>query len=264
MHMIYVGRLEVLLGVINTGSPAAIVFKCWREVLCAPEPCLFLTVLRFAVEHVEGIDHCLLKNQRVVCGDLPLAPATVEKLIRDHAGATCLRTVTLGESLILIEPVLPAATMFLFGAGHVAQPTARLAAFVGFRVRVVDDRAEFANAQRFPEADEVRVVTDFDSALKGLAIDRNTFIVIVTRGHLHDKTVLMQALRTEAAYIGMIGSRRKRDHIFKALLKQRFTQADLNRVHSPIGLDIGAETPEEIALSIVAELAQVRARGRCA
>jgi xanthine dehydrogenase accessory factor len=164
--------------------------------------------------------------------------------------------------LILIEPVLPADTVFLFGAGHVAQPTARLAAFVGFRVRVVDDRAEFANAERFPEAEEVRVATDFDSALKGFAIDRSAFIVIVTRGHLHDKTVLMQALRTEAAYIGMIGSRRKRDHIFNASLKQDFTEADLKRVHSPIGLDIGAETPEEIALSIVAELVHARAQGR--
>jgi xanthine dehydrogenase accessory factor len=262
MDMICGGKLEVLLEFIGLGSPAAIVFKCWREVLCAPEPCLFLTVLRFAGEHVEGIDHCLLKNQRVVCGDLPLAPATVEKLIRDHGGATCLRTVTLGESLILIEPVFPAETVFLFGAGHVAQPTARLAAFVGFRVRVVDDRAEFANAERFPEAEEVRVAADFDSALKGFAIDRRAFIVIVTRGHLHDQTVLMQALRTEAAYIGMIGSRRKRDHIFNALLKQGFTEADLKRVHSPIGLDIDAETPEEIALSIVAELVHARAQVR--
>ena len=176
--------------------------------------------------------------------------------------AACLRTVTIGESLILIEPVLPADTLFLFGAGHVAQPTARLAAFVGFRVRVVDDRAEFASAERFPEAEEVRVVTDFDSALQGLAIDANAFIVIVTRGHLYDKTVLMQALRTPAAYIGMIGSRRKRDHIFEALLKQGFTETDLKRVHSPIGLAIGAETPEEIALSIVAELTKVRAQGR--
>jgi xanthine dehydrogenase accessory factor len=260
--MICGGQLEVLLEFIDPGSTAATVYKCWREVQGAAEPCLFLTVLRFAGEKVEGIDHCLLENERVFCGDLPLAPATVEKLIRDHGGATCLRTVTLGEFLILIEPVFPAETVFLFGAGHVAQPTARLAAFVGFRVRVVDDRAEFANAERFPEAEEVRVAADFDSALKGFAIDRRAFIVIVTRGHLHDQTVLMQALRTEAAYIGMIGSRRKRDHIFNALLKQGFTEADLKRVHSPIGLDIDAETPEEIALSIVAELVQARAQGR--
>jgi xanthine dehydrogenase accessory factor len=100
--------------------------------------------------------------------------------------------------------------------------------------------------------------------MNGLAVNRSSFIVIVTRGHLHDKTVLMQALRTEATYIGMIGSRRKRDHIFTALLKQRFTEADLKRVHSPIGLDISAETPEEIAVSIVAELIQARSQGRSA
>jgi xanthine dehydrogenase accessory factor len=262
MDMICGGRLEVLLEFIDPGSPAAIVFNCWREAQCAPEPCHFLTMLRFAGEHVEGINHCLFKKQRVVCGILPFAPATVEKLIREHCGSVRMHTVTIGDSLILIEPVLAAETVLLFGAGHVAQPTARLAAFVGFRVRVADDRTEFANTERFPEAEEIRVITDFDAALEGFAIDRSAFIVIVTRGHLHDKTVLMQALRTEAVYIGMIGSRSKRDHIFNALLKQGFTEADLKRVHSPIGLDISAETPEEIALSIVAELVRVRAQGR--
>jgi len=262
MDLICGGRLEVLLEPIDPGSPAAAVFKSWRDAQRTSEPGLFLTVLRFAGEKVEGIDHCLFKNQSKVCGDLHLSPAAVEKLLRDHCSAAWLRTVTLEGSLILIEPLLPAETVFIFGAGHVARPAARLAAFVGFRVRVLDDRSEFANAERFPEAEEVRVAADFDSALKGVAIGRSAFIVIVTRGHLHDKTVLMQALRTEAAYIGMIGSRRKRDHIFNALLKQGFTESDLKRVHSPIGLDIGAETPEEIALSIVAELVHARARGR--
>jgi xanthine dehydrogenase accessory factor len=129
-------------------------------------------------------------------------------------------------------------------------------------VWIVDDRAEFACRERFPEAEEIRVVTDFDCALKGLAIDHRSFIVIVTRGHMHDQNVLMQALRTPAAYIGMIGSRRKRDHIFNALLKHGFTETDLKRVHSPIGLDIAAETPAEIALSIVAELVLTRAQRR--
>jgi len=137
-----------------------------------------------------------------------------------------------------------------------------LAAMVGFRVQVVDDRAVFANTDRFPDAEKIRVIADFDTALKGLPIDRNAFIVIVTRGHLHDQTVLMQALRTKAAYIGMIGSLSKRNHIFNALLKLGFTEADLKRVHAPIGLAIGAETPEEIALSITAELVQTRAKER--
>jgi xanthine dehydrogenase accessory factor len=262
MDMICGGRLEVLLEPVEPASVAAMVLKRWQEAVSASDPCLFLTELRFSGEKVVGIGHCLLKDQRMICGDLSLSPAAVEQLIRDTSGATRLHTVSCGESLILIDPVLPSETVFVFGAGHVAQPTARLAAFVGFRVRVVDDRAEFANAERFPEAEEIRVVADFDSALKGLAIDRSAFVVIVTRGHMHDKTVLMQALRTEAAYIGMIGSRRKRDHIFNALLKQGFAESDLKRVHSPIGMDIGAETPEEIALSIVAELVHARTQRR--
>ncbi|MCU0603016.1 MAG: XdhC family protein [Desulfobacterales bacterium] len=262
MDMICGGRLEVLMEPIDPRSPAAVVLTAWREVQRRPDPYLFLTVLRYADGNVAAVDHCLLKDATVVCGDLPFGAATIEMLVLNHSGSTGLRTVALGESLVLIDPVLPPETVFLFGAGHVAQPTARLAAFAGFCVRVVDDRSDFANAERFPEAQDVRVVADFDSASKGLAIDRGAFVVIVTRGHLHDKTVLMQALRTEAAYIGMIGSRRKRDHIFNALLKQGVTQAELQRVHSPIGIDIGAETPEEIALSIVAELVQVRARRR--
>jgi xanthine dehydrogenase accessory factor len=215
-----------------------------------------------AGEDVASVGHCLMKNREVICGDLSLPLATFEKIFREHSGATFLRTVTIGEFVILIDPLRPAETVFLFGAGHVAQPTARLAALVGFSVRVVDDRAAFANAERFPEAQEIRAVTSFDGALKELDIDRSTFIVIVTRGHLHDQTVLEQALRSKAVYIGMIGSRNKRDHIFKALLRQGFTEADLNRVHCPIGLNIGAETPEEIALSIVAEMVRFRAKGR--
>lgn len=262
MDMVCGGRLEVLLESIDPGSPAAAVLKGWRSAQSEPGRCFLLTELRFNSGRLEGLGHALLKNQAIVCGELSLSPADVKKLVRDHGALTRMHAVSCGESLLLIDPVLPAETVFLFGAGHVAQPTARLAAYVGFRVRVVDDRAEFACAERFAEADEIRVVTDFDSALQGLGIGRSAFIVIVTRGHLHDKTVLMQALRTEAAYIGMIGSRRKRDHIFNALLKQGFTDTDLKRVHSPIGLDIGAETPEEIALSIVGELVQARARGR--
>jgi xanthine dehydrogenase accessory factor len=262
MDMICGGQLEVLLEFISPSGPAAEVFKRWREALSIADPCLFLAVLQFSGRQVDRIDHCLVKAGQVVCGNCPLKPPALQELVRAHSGATCMRTVSMGEAMIVIDPVLKAETVYLFGAGHVAQPTARLAAFVGFRVRVVDDRTEFANAERFPEAEEVRVATDFDSALKGFAIDRSAFIVIVTRGHLHDQTVLMQALRTEAAYIGMIGSRRKRDHIFNALLKQGFTEADLKRVHSPIGLDIDAETPEEIALSIVAELVHARAQGR--
>jgi xanthine dehydrogenase accessory factor len=123
---------------------------------------------------------------------------------------------------------------------------------------VIDDRKEFADPGFFPEAKEIRCIP-FEGAMERLAIDKSSFVVIVTRGHMHDKTVLTQSLKTGSRYIGMIGSRRKRDIIYEKLLEEGFMQQDIDRVYSPIGLDIGAETPEEIAVSIVAELIKVRA-----
>jgi xanthine dehydrogenase accessory factor len=137
-----------------------------------------------------------------------------------------------------------------------------LAGRCGFRVVVIDDRAEFAGAARFPSAAEV-IQASFYGVMERIPVDASSFLVIVTRGHLHDKAVLAQALRTDARYIGMIGSRRKRDIIYAALLEEGYIRADLDRVHSPIGLDIGAETPAEIAVSVVAELIRERAgRGK--
>ena len=159
----------------------------------------------------------------------------------------------------LVESLCHEGTVYIFGAGHVSQQVAPLASLVGFSVVVLDDRQEFANRERFPQADEVVLLGNFDEALAGMGINADSYLVIVTRGHAHDQTVLRQALATPAGYIGMIGSRRKRDAVYENLGKEGFTQRDFDRVFSPIGLAIGAETPEEIAVSIVAELIQVRA-----
>jgi xanthine dehydrogenase accessory factor len=145
------------------------------------------------------------------------------------------------------------------GAGHVSLATAQVARLAGFRVQVVDDRAEFAHPDRFPHAESVAAVDDFENALAGRDLGPDDYVVIVTRGHRHDREVLAQALKTKAGYIGMIGSSRKRRAIYEALLAEGFTQNDLDRVYSPIGLSIGAQTPEEIGISIVAQLVQVRA-----
>lgn len=163
-----------------------------------------------------------------------------------------------GRSLRLLEPFVPAHALHLVGAGHVSFFTARLAVWAGFQVTVLDDRAEFANRERFPEAHAIRVIPDFEDCFaEGLG--PCDFAVIVTRGHLHDKTVLARALKTRAGYIGMIGSKKKRASTYAALKKEGFAQSDLDRVYCPIGLAIGAETPEEIAVSIVGELIKVRA-----
>jgi len=133
-----------------------------------------------------------------------------------------------------------------------------LAAYVNFSVVLLDDRAEFASAERAPDAHEVKVICSFDNALNGYTIDEDSYIVIVTRGHAHDKTVLAQVLRTKAGYIGMIGSRRKIALIYQNLLMEGFSREDFERVHAPIGLAIGAETPEEIAVSIIGEMISAR------
>jgi xanthine dehydrogenase accessory factor len=189
--------------------------------------------------------------------DLPpgLDRARLEKAL--HNGHPQLIDTDTGR--FWIDPICFAPVLCLFGAGHVSLPTATLAATVDFQVKVIDDREELMRPERFPESIELLTTATFEGALAELDIDGDSYLVIVTRGHLHDKVVLAQALRTEAAYIGMIGSRKKRDTIYRALLSDGITEDDLKRVHCPIGLEIGAETPEEIAVSIVAELIKTRA-----
>ncbi len=164
------------------------------------------------------------------------------------------------ENSVLLEWIHPTGTAIIFGAGHVGECVAHLASYVGFRVVVLDDRPEFASPERIPDADQVVVLNSFENALEHVDVDEDSYLVLVTRGHAHDRTVLVPALRTDAAYIGMIGSRRKTKLIFEDLLDQGFTREDLQRVNSPIGLPIGGDTPQEIAVSIVAEMIQVRNR----
>jgi xanthine dehydrogenase accessory factor len=164
------------------------------------------------------------------------------------------------QAELFLEPITKEPILYIFGAGHVSSQIVPLASRVGFKVVVIDDRPEFADLKRFPEAMEV-LRYPFEGVLDRIPVDESSYLVIVTRGHIHDKTVLTQSLKTRAKYIGMIGSRRKIAIIHKSLLEEGFTQADLDKVHAPIGIDIGAETPEEIAVSIVAELIMMRAGG---
>ena len=162
------------------------------------------------------------------------------------------------KEALFVERIALEPRIFLFGAGHVSLFVAQLARIVGFAVTVIDDRPEFASKERFPSADEI-VIRDFSRVFEQLEISRNSYILIITRGHLHDKIVLQHALNTCASYIGMIGSTKKRDTIYRALLDEGFSKNNLEKVYSPIGLDINAETPEEIAVSIVGELIKKRA-----
>jgi xanthine dehydrogenase accessory factor len=192
--------------------------------------------------------------------ETPLANLAAVLTRRDPKGEAYPFLASFGDKRVLFEPVSIGGTLVLFGGGHVAQQVAPLAAKVGFRTVIVEDRPEYADRERFPDADDLVSIETFERAVEALDINPDSYLVIVTRGHLFDKTVLAQALRTSATYIGMIGSTRKRDAIYQALREEGYSEQDLARVHCPIGLKIGAETPEEIAVSIVAELIRARAQ----
>lgn len=158
-----------------------------------------------------------------------------------------------GTLEVYLEPILPVPVVYLFGAGHVAHNVYKVARTAGFDVTVVDDRETYANQERFPEAREV-IAEEFDQALTRIRPDQNSYLVIVTRGHRDDMRILRWAVQTNARYIGMIGSKRKVLTIYKELQSEGLAPELFERVMAPVGLEIGAVTPEEIAVSIVAEL----------
>ena len=164
-----------------------------------------------------------------------------------------------GTLEIFIEPVLPVPLLYIFGAGHVAVELFKVARNAGFDCIVTDDRDAYANPERFPNALQV-IARDFDEAVKELAPGESSYIVIATRGHRDDMRVLRWAVQTHARYIGMVGSKRKAITVFRELTREGLNPDLFDRVHSPVGLDIGAVTPEEIAVSIVAELIAIRRR----
>jgi xanthine dehydrogenase accessory factor len=161
-----------------------------------------------------------------------------------------------GTLEIFVEPILPQPRLYLFGGGHVSTALARVANLAGFSISVIDDRTSFANAERFPMADEI--CANYEEAFEKVKPNASAYVVIVTRGHKDDMRVLEWAVRTEARYIGMIGSKRKVISVYKALEKQGVAMKNFARVHAPVGLEIGALTPEEIAVSVTAELIAIR------
>ena len=161
-----------------------------------------------------------------------------------------------GTLEIFVEPILPAPMLYLFGGGHVSTAVARIAHLAGFGIGIIDDREAFANSERFPMASEIHAT--YEDAFSKITPNAASYLVIVTRGHKDDMRVLAWAVGTDARYIGMIGSKRKVISVYKALEKEGFPIHKFDRVHAPVGLEIGALTPEEIAVSIVAELIAVR------
>ncbi len=158
------------------------------------------------------------------------------------------------------EVLEPLPQMLILGAGHIAVPLAQFARAVGFEVIVVDDRDKYANEERFPDAAEV-IAADFGETMKSFPLTPFTYLVIVTRGHVFDEEALRVVLGKGLPYIGMIGSRRRVETVLRTLAAEGYDREELGNMYAPIGLDIGSETPEEIALAIVAEVVAVRKGG---
>jgi xanthine dehydrogenase accessory factor len=167
-----------------------------------------------------------------------------------------------GTLEVFVEPILPQPMLYLFGGGHVSMAVAKAASAAGFGIGIVDDREAFANDERFPMAADIHA--NYDDAFVKIHPNASSYLLIVTRGHKEDMRVLAWAVRTEARYIGMIGSKRKVLSVYKALENDGYKPEEFERVFAPMGLEIGALSPEEIAVSIVAELIAVRRNAQSA
>ncbi len=255
--MICGGKLELFLEFIQTDDANRLLFQSLNTAMAAGRRAALVCPLnpnggdnRFVVDHTGHASPNDVPDKLL---------AAVKQMRTSTSGCTI---TTYAEKQYLVSSFAVGGNLFLIGAGHVAACTAEAAARVGFRVIVMDDRSDFANRERFPLAEELKVLPSFADCFKEYDIDEDCYLVIVTRGHMHDMEVLDQALQTRAGYIGMIGSRKKRKAIYANLMHKGVKEAQLEQVHCPIGMAIEADTPEEIAVSIVGELISQRATGR--
>jgi xanthine dehydrogenase accessory factor len=162
-----------------------------------------------------------------------------------------------GQLDVFVEPVLPIPHAFIFGGGHISKSLSQVATLAGFATVIVDNREAFANRERFPEAAEVHA-QEYEEIFPKLAINESSYVIIVTRGHRDDMRVLKLAMSTQARYISMIGSKRKVINVIRELEREGIPRQAFERIHAPMGLDIGAISPEEIAISVAAEMIAVR------
>jgi xanthine dehydrogenase accessory factor len=255
LGMICGGQVRVLIDYVDSGDPVCLtLYRELTALLDRGGRAWLVTLL--PLEEQSGSTF-LMRTDGTIAG----IPGDVAEGLQDLLSEVrdCRTFTFLERRRAVIDPLGNSGTALIFGAGHVGMSLVPVLSSVEFRTVILDDRQEFASPERFGFADEIVHIDSFEEAFKEVNVDERSYIIIVTRGHLHDRTVLRQALRTKAVYIGLIGSRTKRDMTFQALLDEGFTKADLERIHSPIGLAIRAETPEEIAVSIAAELIRIRA-----
>lgn len=253
---------DLLIRTAEAGGTAAAV------TLVGGPPHAHLGARLVRVRKLEGLAH------EGTLGSAPLdhaALACADEAIRDPRARDGIRTVQVTAAdpgtteawELYLEVRRPIRELIVVGAGHVAQPMAHLGALLGYRVTVLDDRPDFATRERFPDAHRL-VRADFSDPFADIALHERSYLLLVTRGHKYDYECLVRALRMDPppAYVGMIGSRRRVRATYVQLLDEGFDRDDLVRIHAPVGLDIGAETPEEIAVAVAAELVMLDRGGR--
>ena len=261
-QMICGGEAEVLVEVVRADKPEIHnLFRYLVNMSLERSSGFLFTQFNMEIGQEGPVAHLLIDDNDMAIGGFANSTAAVQAIPHSRLLQPAqLLDVAGFDQPILLEWIHPEGTAIIFGAGHVGACVAHLASYLGLKVVVLDDREEFASAENLPDADQVVILDAFENAFDHVSVNADSYLVIVTRGHAYDKTVLGLALRTPATYIGMIGSRRKIKLIFQGLLEEGFTQDDIQRVNAPIGLPIGGETPQEIAISIVAEIIQVRNR----
>ncbi|MBM4169361.1 MAG: XdhC family protein [Ignavibacteria bacterium] len=260
--MICGGSVDVLFEVIEDSD--RLIFSKLHSARHEGQDCALLRMLderqtvidRMVLENLSTGTH-LLEQSAPLRGKLQISPDDFSKAIeRTHRQEVPVRIPGKSGELLL-QPIAGLQPLIVFGGGHIARAVSQIASAAGFRVTIVDDREEYANPRRFPDAVRI-ILMPIDVAFDHFEIKDSTSVVIVTRGHQLDGEVLARAIKTSARYIGMIGSKRKVIATYERLLQDGVSLDALKRVHAPIGLDIGAVTAEEIAVSIVAELIRVR------
>ena len=215
-------------------------------------------------------DKCLVRDGKVQSGTIchkELQEAILqEAVVRLQEGRSKLLSLEVpsagGKAEVFFDVMMSSPKLIVVGAGHIAVPVAKIAKVLDFHVSVLDDRILFANRERFPDADAI-LVGDMAQTLKGLPMTPSTYIVLITRGHMYDEPCLREVMDKPVKYVGMIGSRRRIKACFQRVRgEEKIAEEVIERVHAPIGLDIGAETPEEIAIAILAEIIKVRRGGK--
>lgn len=258
MDLICGGRMQVLMEYVPVDGRNIELYRSVLEHMRRSCSCLLVGKVGDAADRIV-VDRGIATVEKRWNGAFQLTDEQLEMLEKGGRDSAGTAWVEIGEHRYVVDRVLPPDTIYLVGGGHVSKEIAALTKQVGFQTFVIDDRTEFANTDRFKDADGVKVCPGFTDVFADFNITAKSYIIIVTRGHSFDKEVLAQALRTEAGYIGMIGSRRKRESIYQKLIQEGFDQSLIEQVYCPIGIPIDAETPAEIGISVVAQLIQHRA-----